>query len=537
MSKNLRMDTDCIDYRSLHQFSFLIKDYLDQNPKVQPWYNRYPNVENFKEQMVEKSASFTSDFRSTLVAELKDQYHEFEIAEKTKINLDSLNSSKTFTITTGHQLNLFTGPVYFIYKIVSVINLCKELKKTYPDHDFVPVYWMATEDHDFEEIQSFRFNNTKITWNTAQTGAVGRFIIDDSFEPTREAFYTQIPSGERGDFLRELFNAAYQKGRTLAEATRHLVHSLFDNHGLIIIDGDANSLKKAFVPFVLRELKEQTSYHAVQKTIQEFAPYKVQVNPRETNLFYLSEGIRERIVVEKDTVSILNTALQYSLVEFESIIQNNPQCISPNVLLRPLYQEIILPNLAYIGGGGEIAYWLELKNMFLQFGIPFPLLMLRNSVVNVTQKQEQKRNKLALSYAELFKTQEQLQISSTHRMSSLNFDFETQKQFLKDQFESLYQLALQTDKSFVGAVKAQEQKQIKGLNNLQKRLIRAEKRVHSEQLERIIALQNELFPNQGLQERSANFSTFYMEFGTEWMERLLQELNPLQSCFSVLIFE
>ncbi|RXR23321.1 bacillithiol biosynthesis cysteine-adding enzyme BshC [Flavobacterium stagni] len=531
------MDTDCIDYRSLHQFSSLIKDYLDQNPKVQSWYNRYPNLENFKAQLVEKSANYPSEFRSVLVAELKDQFRGFEISEKTKVNLDSLHSSTTFSVTTGHQLNLFTGPVYFIYKIVSVINLCNELKKTYPEHDFVPVYWMATEDHDFEEIQSFRFQNTKITWNTPQTGAVGRFLIDDTFEPTRETFYAQIPSGERGDFLRELFNAAYQKGRTLAEATRHLVHSLFDEHGLVIIDGDAHSLKKAFVPFVLQEIREQVSNLAVQKTIQEFAPYKVQVNPRETNLFYLAEGIRERIVVEKNNVSILNTALQFSLAEFESMIQNNPQCISPNVLLRPLYQEIILPNLAYIGGGGEIAYWLELKTMFSQFKVTFPLLMLRNSVVNVTQKQEQKRQKLAVSYEELFNTQEQLQISSTQRLSSLNFDFESQKQFLKDQFESLYQLALQTDKSFVGAVKAQEQKQIKGLENLQKRMIRAEKRVHSEQLERIIALQNELFPNQGLQERSANFSTFYMEFGPVWMERLLQELNPLESCFSVFIFD
>ena len=531
------MDTDCIDYRSLHYFSSLIKDYLDQNPKVQPLFNRFPNLENFKVQLEEKSANYPNEFRSVLVSELKDQYREIEISSITNSNLEALHNSTTYTITTGHQLNLFTGPVYFIYKIVSVINLCKNLKKAYPEYNFVPIYWMATEDHDFEEIQSFRFQNTKITWNSPQTGAVGRFIIDDSFDSTREAFYAQIPSGERGDFLWELFNAAYQKGRTLAEATRHLVHSLFDVHGLIIIDGDAKALKKAFVPFVLQELKEQTSYKTVQKTIQEFASYKVQVNPRETNLFYLAEGIRERIVVEKDTVSILNTPLQYSLAEFESIIKNNPQCISPNVLLRPLYQEIILPNLAYIGGGGEIAYWLELKAMFSQFGIPFPMLILRNSVVNVAQKQEQKRQNLGVSYPELFYTQEQLQISSTQRLSSLNFDFESQKQFLKDQFESLHQLALQTDKSFVGAVKAQEQKQIKGLENLQKRMIRAEKRVHSEQLERICTLQNELFPYQGLQERSANFSSFTMEFGPEWMERLLQELNPLKSCFSVLIFD
>jgi bacillithiol biosynthesis cysteine-adding enzyme BshC len=531
------MDTDCIDYRSLHQFSSLIKDYLDQNPQVQPWYNRFPSVENFKAQIDEKAANYSSAFRSTLVAALKDQYGALEISSLTSSHLEALNDSNTFTITTGHQLNLFTGPVYFIYKIISVLSLCKELKSAYPAYNFVPVYWMATEDHDFEEIQSFRYQNSKITWNTNQSGPVGRFVIDDSFEATRNAFYAEIPSGERSDYLRQLFDNAYLKGRTLAEATRHLVFSLFDSEGLVIVDGDDDRLKQAFVPFAEKEIKEQTSYQAVQDTIRQMASYKVQVNPRETNLFYVDNGIRERIVIEGEKVSIMNTSLSYNLTELLKIISKNPRCISPNVLLRPLYQEIILPNLAYIGGGGEIAYWLELKKMFAEFGITFPMVMLRNSVVNVPSKLEQKREKLNIQYADLFQPTEDLRKNITLRVSSLNYDFESQKAFLSSQFEALHQLALQTDKSFIGAVKAQEQKQLKGLENLQKRFIRAEKRVHQDHLSRVCDLQNELFPNGGLQERTANFSQFYMEFGPEWMERLLQELNPLSTCFSVLVFK
>lgn len=531
------MDSDCIDYRKLPQFSELIRDYLDQNTTLQWAYNRFPTLSNYGAQIQEKAAHYPHDFRKIVVETLHQQYKNIAYSKATQNNIDALLDRNTFTVTTGHQLNLLTGPLYCIYKIISVINQCKQLQKQYPENRFVPVYWMATEDHDFEEIQSFHFEQTKITWKTEQKGAVGRFVIDASFDPTREQLLATIPSGERGDYLRNLFLDAYKEGQTLAEATRYLVHELFQEEGIVILDGDALAFKKVLVPYLQKEITESTSFHSVQHTITQLSPYPIQVNPREINLFYLTDGSRERIIKKGNSFKINTTGQTFEHQELVDLIAQQPELFSPNVLLRPLYQEVLLPNLGYIGGGGELAYWLELKAMFAAFAVPFPIVQLRNSVLNVSLKQEQKREKLHVNYSDLFLSETELRTLATQRLSTLNFDFSAQKELLKAQFENLKLLASQTDKSFIGAVLAQERKQMKGLDHLQKRMLKAEKRVHQQAIERIINLQLELFPNHVLQERVVNFSSFYMQFGPKGLERLRNSLHPLSSHFSIFIYE
>ena len=201
-----------------------------------------------------------------------------------------------------------------------------------------------------------------------------------------------------------------------------------------------------------------------------------------------------------------------------------------------MYEEIVLPNLCYIGGGGEISYWLQLKSNFEANNITFPILLVRNSVLIATEKQIHKADKLNLSWQDLFKNQQELFNTKTKEFSTFKIDFSEQKEFLKQQFEKLTIIANQTDKSFIGAVNAQQTKQIKGLENLEKRLLKAEKRVHAEKLERIIELQNELFPNQGLQERKLNFSEFYMDVNGKLIESIFQDLKPLESNFTIIKF-
>ena len=156
------MPTDCITYQNSGYFIPLMVDYLNQKPELKALYNRFPSIENFELQIQEKHKNFNdASKRATLVSVLKSQYASIEISDLTKINIESLQTQNTFTITTGHQLNLFTGPLYFLYKIISTINLTKELKAKYPTYNFVPIYWMATEDHDFEEINYFNFKGKK----------------------------------------------------------------------------------------------------------------------------------------------------------------------------------------------------------------------------------------------------------------------------------------------------------------------------------------------------------------------------------------
>jgi bacillithiol biosynthesis cysteine-adding enzyme BshC len=527
------MPTDCISYQKSGYFSKLIVDYLEEKLELQNTYNRFPTIENFKDQIKEKETNYSYQNRSILVTALKKQYHNIEVSDATKTNIELLNETKTFTVTTGHQLNLFTGPLYFLYKIVSTINLCKDLKQQYPENNFVPIYWMATEDHDFDEINFFNFKNKKIKWKTESNGPVGR-LATNGLQEVLNIFEKELGIGDNAKYLKDLFQKSYLNHSNLAEATRFLTNELFGTYGLVLLDGDDLSLKQLFIPFIKEELLHQTSFNKVNETNTLLKDYSIQVNPREINLFYIEDNLRERLLFENNQYKINNSSIVFSQSEILALLEKSPEKFSPNVILRPLYEEVILPNLCYIGGGGEIAYWLQLKSNFEANGVTFPILLLRNSVLLAKEKQVHKADNLKLSWADLFSNQQELYTKKTQELSAFTLDFSEQKETLKKQFEKLNLIASQTDKSFIGAVKAQELKQIKGLENLEKRLLKAEKRMHSDQLERIIQLQNELFPNQSLQERSNNFSEYYNEFGQEFINKLVAELKPLNPYHTII---
>ncbi len=531
------MPSDCIPFRETGYFSHLISDYLEESSQLQPFYNRFPNIENFKDQILEKQSAFSESSRKVLVASLKRQYQSINISKGPSENIEALSDIKTFTVTTGHQLNLFTGPLYFFYKIVSTINLCKELKKQYPEYNFVPIYWMATEDHDFEEINFFNYQSKKVQWSRKASGAVGDLDLS-GLEEVHKAFSGELGLGKNADILKNLFKESYLNHKTLTEATRYLVNELFSKYGLVILDGHDASLKQLFIPFIKEEMINNVSFKNVTETNEKLntldTNYKIQVNPREINLFYLKENLRERIVETDGIYRVLETDITWNKTELLAEVEKHPERFSPNVITRPLYQEVVLPNLCYIGGGGELAYWFQLKSNFESQNIPFPVLLLRNSVLLITNKQNKKLEKLDVSINDLFLKQDDLISKLTKQLSQIDIDFSNQKQHLEKQFQDLYHLAEKTDKSFIGAVAAQERKQIKGLEHLEKRLLKAQKRKFQDHIERVVEVQNELFPNQSLQERYANFSNFYLEFGDQLIQELVLNLQPLKGEFTIL---
>jgi len=383
------MPSDCISFQNSGYFSSLINDYLDQKPNVQPLYHRFPTLENFGPQIDEKKANFDDSKRAILVAVLEAQYAKIKASTATLNNIKLLNHSNTYTITTGHQLNLFSGPLYFLYKIISTINLTKELQQKYPEQNFVPVYWMATEDHDFEEINYFTFKGKKFCWNRESTGPVGR-LSTEGLEEFLAVFALELGNSTNAETLKKLFQEAYLKHANLADATRYLANALFGHYGLVILDADDANLKRQ--------------------------------NPREINLFFIEDNLRERIIFEDGGYKINNTKRHFSEQELLAELELHPEKFSPNVVMRPLYQEVILPNLAYIGGGGEIAYWLELKSFFETVKVTFPMLIVRNSVVLATEKQLKKADALALTWSDLFQKQNFLINNKTKQLSEFAID-------------------------------------------------------------------------------------------------------------------
>ncbi len=535
------MSTVKFPYQDLKFYSRLIKDYLDEEKSVEDLYHRFPRLENFEEQIAEKKGEWSRahEKRSVLHDVLKEQYLTIDLNKDHPVsqNVQRLQSDNTFTITTGHQLNLFTGPLYFLYKIASTINLCRQLQARYPQENFVPIYWMATEDHDFEEIQYFNFGDRKLVYERESHGAVGR-LDTQGLEEVSATFSSLLGNNDNAQNLKKLFKESYTKHKNLADATRALAHGIFGEYGLVILDADNARLKSFAQPYFKADLIDNLAYKKVGETIEQLTEeYTIQVNPREINLFYLIDDHRGRIIKKEDIYYVDGADIKFSERELLQELEKHPERFSPNVILRPLYQEVILPNLCYIGGGGEIAYWLELKSFFDASGVVFPILLLRNSAQLITKKQADKASRLDLKLDDLFKEDYELEELVANKVSEIKIDLSNQKQHLKAQFSELYDLALKTEKSFETAVAAQEQKQINGLEHLEKRLLKAQKRKLSSHIERATDLQKELLPSGNLQERVVNFSYYQQHYGSELVQLIMQSLDPLDLRFTFILLD
>lgn len=478
------------------------------------------SLENIQKQMQEKENSFSENQRNILVKALANQLLGVSLSEKQKENLRLLGEENSFTIVTGHQLNLFTGPVFFIYKILQTIKTCRFLKEKIADKNFIPVFWMATEDHDFEEINHFKTQNNFYQIHAKSGGAVGRIIIEN--QNFIDEFEKEFKDDVYGTELIRWIKEAYAIGNTLSEATKILVNRLFSEYGLLIIDGDDDALKSQMASVFEDELLNESLYHHSQKRVQEISEKygKVQVNPREINLFYLSKT-RNRIEKHQQNFKVLETEIEFSASE----IQNQIQHISPNALMRPVYQEKILPNLAYIGGNAEIAYWLELQDYFDYLKIPFPVLIPRNSMLFITEKIGKKMDKLGLLIEDFFKNFSQIINDTLLSDSEILVTLEEKEKEIRNSFAVIKNKAVLTDKTFENLVNAEETRQLKSFDRMKKRLLRAEKIKQNEKLERMHALFQEVHPGGNWQERVYNFSVFYAEHGRKWMDEVLEKMD------------
>lgn len=484
------------------------------------------SIEAFDNQIEQKSTAFSAQNRTVLVETLRSQNADFPSEALVNSRIESLLSPNTFTVTTGHQLNLLTGPIYFIYKILHVIRLAEMLKTRYPNNEFVPVYWMASEDHDFEEINHTRLFGKTVRWEQAQGGPVGAYSLDGWEELHAEilAFFQNKPDSEAVEALK-----AYQ-GKDLAHATKSLVHHLFGKYGLVIIEPNDLDLKRIFAPIMAQEVEQQFAEKAVLKTNEaiEVMGFKPQVHARPINLFYIEKGKRERLIDENDQISIAGLGT-FSKVEMIQKIQETPEHFSPNVVLRPVYQECILPNLAYVGGGGEMAYWLQFKGVFESVSIPFPLIQVRNSLQLIDSNSLKKLTKLGIETSEIFHDLDELKKKFILENSGEALDFSSLDEAVKAVETQIQKSILDVDASLSGFASAEIVKLQKQIEHIQAKLIKQQKTKFDGAMKQLEDVKEKLFPQNCVQERKDNFFSFCASGDVfPFLDLLKDAIDPLE---------
>ncbi len=526
------MEISTINRAKTGLFSSLSNQLTYEQDKLQQFIQVPFEKAAFADQIDLKSASYSSENRMILVEALTQQYTTVDASEAVHNNLALLKKDTTFTITTGHQLSLFTGPLYFIYKTLHIIKLCRELKITYPNNDFVPVFWMASEDHDFEEINHFHLFGKTHSWESDQKGPVGQFDTE-SLQTIREelhTFFQNHPESEIHSIIESY------EGKTLGEAHFRLLHALFKNYGLIVIEPDAKVLKRLFIPIIEKELFDRFAEEKVTSTTEKLEQlgYKGQVFPRPINFFYIEKGIRERIQWENNQFSIDGKGI-FSKDEIQKMLQEHPERFSPNVIFRPVYQEVILPNLCYVGGGGEMAYWLQLKGVFDEVNIPFPLIQVRNSLQLIDSVVSKKLAKLELNFTDFLTDIEQLKKEFVLKNSEDEVSFDALAQKVQELKTLLKEQISPLDSQLVSFTEVEGTKLDKQLEAIQSKVLRVQKQKMDTSMKQLEDVKNRLFPMGNLQERVDLFLNYCPDGNVSGLlESVYSAINPFEKDFIVV---
>ena len=508
--------------------SKLVCDYLQNKIKLNDFIDTELSIDDFKTKLDKHIISDNS--RQILFKSIQKQYIDSDISEPK--NLTSLLDSKTFTITTGHQLCLFGGAQLLINKIASVIKMTNLLKEKYPKNNFIPIFWMASEDHDFDEIKTLEIFNKQITINGEYSGAVGKMKnsrLKSSFEELKMLF----TNDDRGNEIIKIISES-NKRNTLSESIRYIFHNLFCEHNLIIVDGDNKELKKLFTPIIKKELLYQSSNIEVQKTNSklENLGYKAQAYSRNLNLFYLNKNSRNRIIFEDNVYKIgTETFSKESLLE---LVDNFPEKFSPNVILRPIYQETILPNLAYIGGPSEISYWAQLKQVFLTYNISYPKVYLRESFAFISETDFSYWNQQNLKTADFFSNFDSL--AKNIITNNKEIDFESELIELIQIKDKLIDKTNTINKSLSTSIAGEFTKFNKAINKTEKRLIKSIKDKDEKHFNRLKKIKESIYYNNSLVERSQSFIPLYNKLNGKYINTLIKESKPFDASFKLITF-
>ncbi len=528
--------------------SKLSTDYITSFDNVKQFYNgNFKSDEDWKSTF-ERAGNKSHD-RSTIMRILIEQNKDFHCSIKTLANIDLLQHDNTFAIVTGQQVGIFGGPLYTIYKILTALKLTEFLKKKYSEYNFVPIFWLESEDHDFDEMNHVTVlnqENVHVTYPylpdgkplEKNPGPVGSMVFDESINDLFNALTAGMIHTEFSEQLFQSLRHSYRIGSTFTQSFVSWINKLFlesipsgEESGLIFINPNHKELKTLLKPIFLQEFDHQTEVSnkiiAISADLEK--SYHAQVKPKAINLFMFHKGGRYLIEPREleDDYNLKGTRHRMTKEELRAAIEQTPEMFSPNVVLRPICQDILLPTVAYVGGPGEIAYFAQLKPVYEMYDVPMPLIFPRTSLTILEERVEKVIEKYQLDIHDLFNEIDPIIQRISNQISEVKIDplFQsTEKRLIDDLAELQFGLA-QIDPTLIGALENTKKKIVEYLHQLQSRTSTAQQKKNEVALRQIQKAVDAVLPNGNLQERELNIIYFINKYGLEFMRWLNIEIK------------
>lgn len=529
-----------IDYRQLPSsaggFSDLFFDYLYNHPRVSSFFRTDFRENASYETILTALQEHPLPHRNVLSDILLEEDREYGAPDRTLANITSLRKPTTFAVVTGQQVGLFGGPMYTVLKTITTIILSRKLKEKYPRWDFVPVFWLEGEDHDFAEMNHTQVLDAqgalvKIEYLPGgvlperNPGPVGEMIFDSSIEHTLSALGSSLPHTEFTDALMAGVKECYRQGTTFNVAFARWLKQLFPDAGLVFISANNPGLKRLLSPLFLREVTQYpvTSQIVIGQSAELEQRYHAQVKPKSINLFLFHKGGRYLIEPRENDFSLKGTRHFVTPEELQRIAAETPELLSPNVILRPLVQDTLLPTVAYVAGPSEIAYHAQLAPLYQHFGIVQPVIFPRASVTIVEERVQRVLEKFGLDVTELFGDSAQLTQRVVEKISEIKLD-EMFARVTGGLTESLNELKFglgEVDPTLTGAMENAFSKITTTVNLLKEKSIAAQNRQHETAVRQIEKAVSGILPGGSLQERQLSILHFLNKYGPDvvrWLE-------------------
>lgn len=512
-------------------FSALFQTYISDFEKLSGFYEANPfsdaSIQNWAHQF-----NFSGDRKKT-VNYLLQFNRSLGVGENAINNIERLNGDDAMALVTGQQLGIFGGPLYTFFKTIAVIHLSRQHEKKLK-RPVIPVFWLADEDHDYEEVQSLNiltrdgFEEFSLPENHS-TLPVSDITFPEQIDELKKQLRTSLIDTDFSDELWQLLDTCFQPGQTFLNGFGTFIGRLFSKHGLVLAGSNNKAVKEVTKEILIQSVQQANEVDkALNETSEELGgAFHQQVTLNDSHLFYLSrENGRQKISRTKNKWHT-DYGKEWSTDELAKEITNEPAKFSPDVFLRPIVQDRLLPTLGYIGGPGEIAYYGQMKSMYPVFDMKMPVIFPRLSATFIEPAIDRILQELPFKIYEYENRIEDLEKAYVKQTEDLNIDaaFEKWKEGIED-LEAYYsQLIGEIDESLLGTSKKAQTHYANQLDQLKGKTYGALKKNESIQIKRIHRIQENLFPNRVLQERTLSGIYYMNKFGLDIWDNLLENLD------------